>query len=379
MSVITAVATRGVRYPAGPLHAERFGPDEEACQVTLVAGDGTEGHAIARAHSGLSYRTVAEFVHGALAPLLLGRPAGSIDDVRSAWDTMMRLHLTQYVPIFPVSAVDVALWDLLGQTLGTPVAALLSDRPASHIPVYASIPHEPTPHDAVTAAVKTFAEGFDGVKVHGTADVDADLQVCRALRHEFGDDRALMYDGGQRMARPDADRVAQTLGELAFAWFEEPFGAFDTDAYYWLTERCDIPIAAFETAPGGPGAARWAMQQHLADYLMIDCYWKGGLTGANAVVETAAAAGQQLIMHHGGSATMNLANVHLVAAHPQLGRAEFLVPYGQYDPGITPIAIDPGAGMQVPDQPGLGVELDAAFLDAHTIAGSGQVTRKEML
>lgn len=375
MTVITRLRTRGLRYPSGPLHRERWGPHEQACQVTVESDAGHLGSVIARAHCGMSYQALAESVQLALGPAVLGRRVDSVDDIQGVWQRMMHAYLAQYVPIFAVSAIDVALWDLLGRTRGTPVAALLNTAAtAAHVPVYASLPHADSVAAVVDTAEQTLAAGFASVKVHGTADGDLDRQICRALREKFGDGTGLMYDGGRLLTRDGARDLGGLLDGLGYAWLEEPFGPFDHESYRWLARECPIPVAAFETAPGGPGATAWAIGHRLATYLLVDCYWKGGLTGARQVVHNAAAAGQSLIMHHGASSTMNVANLHLVAAYPELGQAEFLVPYGLYDVGSTVLPITPGAGVRVPTGPGLGIELDEGFLDRHAIPGSAETT-----
>lgn len=374
MTTIRRVTTRGIAYPAGPLHRTRWGAQEEACLVTVESDDGSVGTSIARSHQGLSYAPIADAVLHVLAPLIIGRRIDDQDDVKTLWSSMMHIHLAQYVPVFAVSALDTALWDLLGKSRGLPVAALLCDRPAGTVPVYASLPHFDSSADALRSAEATLAAGFSALKVHSTARHDHDLEVCGKLRAELPAATPLMFDATRRLDRDAAEHLATLLAELQFTWFEEPFEPFDVDSYRWLAERCSIPLAAFETAPGGPGAARWAMEQGLAELLLIDCYWKGGLTGALAVADDAARLGQRLIMHHGASATMNAANIQLVAARPELGHIELLVPYGQYDVGVVLPELVPGVGLRVSAEPGIGARLDEEFLDSHTVSGSVRTT-----
>ncbi|MEU6998873.1 mandelate racemase/muconate lactonizing enzyme family protein [Nonomuraea sp. NPDC046570] len=368
------MTTRGLAYPAGPLHRVRWGAREEACLVTVESDDGVVGTSIARSHHGLSHTSIADGVRHVLAPLIIGRRLDDPGDVKTLWSAMMHLHLAQYVPVFAVSALDTALWDLLGRAAGRPVAALLCDKPAGTVPVYASLPHFDGVADALRSAEATLAAGFSALKVHSTGRHDHDIEVCRKLRAELPAGTPLMFDATRRLDRPAAERLAALLTELRFAWFEEPFEPFDVDSHRWLAGRCGIPVAAFETAPGGPDAARWAMEQRLAELLLIDCYWKAGLTGALAVADDAARLGQRLIMHHGASATMNAANIQLVAARPELGHVELLVPYGQYDVGVVLPELVPGAGLRVPAEPGIGFRLDDEFLDSHTVAGSVRAT-----
>lgn len=371
MTTIVRISTSGLEYSAGPLHRGRWGSTEQACLVTVETDTGACGSVIARAHYGMSYRTIADGIHAALAPMILGRALESVADIRAAWQSMMHAHLAQYIPVFSVSAVDVALWDALGVVTGRSVGDLL--RPggaATNVPVYASLPHVDDFDELVDMAHRTLDSGFRGVKLHISADLNRDISGCKALRHRLPADALLMYDATRRPDRDAAARIGRVLEELDYAWFEEPFQPYDVDSFRWLATQSAVSMATFETAPGGPDAVRWALRQKYATYVLVDVYWKAGITGVAQIVADAAALGHRLIMHHGASAPMNAANLHLVAAYPELGAAELLVPYGSYDVGVRLPAIKPGLGVEIPQGPGLGLEWDTDFLRAHLIAGS---------
>lgn len=368
--VITRIAVTGIRYPAGSLHRTRWGEHEEACVVIIDDDAGARGVAIARCHLGRSAAALAEEI-AVLAGELRGISLTGLPDVEAAFEKMIHTHLAQYVSVFAVSALDVALWDLLGVSQGVPVRALLGgDTAVEHVPAYASLPHLTSAAQAVEVAGQTLAAGFETVKLHSTGEVSLDVEIVTALRRELGADARLAFDAARTLDRDRALTLATTLHDLGYLWFEEPFEPYADADYAWLASQVAIPLAGFETAPGGPDGARWAIERGLVQRLLVDCYWKAGLTGASRVAATAAAAGQQLLVHHGASVAMNLANLQLAAARPALGAVELLAPFGEYDVGASLVALVPGAGVELPTGPGLGLVLDDEFIAAHRVGTS---------
>lgn len=370
-TVIRRISVTGIRYPAGSLHRVRWGEHEDACVVVVEDDAGRQGMSIARCHAGRSAVSLAEEL-GVLGTSVLGAAITERADVEAVFDMMQHTHLAQYVSVFAVSALDVALWDLLGIVKGVPVRVLLNAGSVSveHVSAYASLPHVSSVTDAIEAAVVAYEAGFETVKLHSSGDLGLDVQIVTALRGELGANARLAFDAARALDRERARVLAAELHRLGFLWFEEPFGPYADDDYAWLAAQVPIPLAGFETAPGGPGGARWAIDRGLVQRLLVDCYWKAGITGANRVIDAAEAADQRLLVHHGASAAMNLANMQLAAARSALGAVELLAPYGEYDVAAHLPPLVAGVGVELPQAPGLGLALDEDFVAAHRIAPS---------
>ncbi|MGO1853520.1 MAG: mandelate racemase/muconate lactonizing enzyme family protein [Microbacteriaceae bacterium] len=368
MSKIAQISVSGIRYPSGSLHKTRWGAHEEACIVEIVDADGHRGSSIARCHAGRSAAAFREEIE-ALSHVVLGAQVDDVDGIRSVFERALHIHLAQYVSIFAVSAIDVALWDLLGVARGLPVRTLIDPaaEPVDRVPAYASLPHVHSTAQAIDVAHETYAAGFETVKLHSSGSVQLDVEIVTALRAEFGADAGMAFDAARAFSRDQARTLAVSLHELGFLWFEEPFGPFADEDCAWLFDQVPIPIAGFETAPGSPDSARWAMERGIVQRLLVDCYWKAGISGAKRVVDTAETLGQKLLVHHGASTAMNLANMQLAAVRPSLGPIELLAPFGEYDVAAYLPELAPGKGIILPTEPGLGLRWDEDFVAAHRV------------
>lgn len=370
MVSITSVRVRSLEYDAGPLQRDKWGDRQAACLISIDGDNGLTGHALARTHFGTSSATLSEFIEHGLGRLVLGT---DISDHFSLWTKMIHISNRQAVPLFPVSGIDVALWDLHGKTAGSSVAELLSPQHARLVEAYSSIPRIEDPELAAEEAARILSEGFSAVKLHSPPSFDADIQsneelICATVRNRLGPRAIIMYDASCSMDRTSALRMSKVLSEYDFAWFEEPFPPFNSTSYAWLKDRTTIPLVGFETAPGGPAATEWAMHHGVFDKILVDCYWKGGITGAWQVVERGKALGHALCMHHGGSSSMNIANLHLVAAATEIDMVELLTPVDEYNKGVTmPSFSSTTPGLVVPTEPGLGCELDEEFINYHSV------------
>ena len=363
MASISEISVQGLSYPAGPLHAERWGTDQHAYALTVTDTDGAQGRAVGRCHLGTTAADVRDLVPAVLVGACVGWSEASHGE---RWEALNDLVGAQYLPVFPVSVWDVALWDLRGVRAGLPIAALLTEEPAVAVEAYASIPTHHQPHELAEDAADRLAEGFTAIKLHPTTrGLDHDLDLARHLRQAVGDQVELMFDARRTLCDGQALTLARELYGLGFEWLEEPFGPYEWERHRRLRRAVPIPLAGFETAPGGPAAALEAAASGAFDRIEVDCFWKGGITGAARTVDLVRAEGLGIVMHHGASPSMNLANLHL-AAGLQIDRIELLTPAADYGPGTTLPPIRVGRGIEVPRAPGLGECIDEDWFQTHT-------------
>ncbi|PJJ65102.1 mandelate racemase/muconate lactonizing enzyme family protein [Compostimonas suwonensis] len=371
MAVIESIDVVGLEYEAGPLNRDRWGDREQACMLAITAG-GQTGYAMSRCNLGLDWRSIGTWLLGHIGPQLVGLDT---DDHAAFYARMLRDYSTQFLPVFPLSVADVALWDLRGLLEGRSVARMLAEEPAATVRAYASIPRFSDVEAGVAAAVEQDAAGFRGIKVHFSGDLERDLVLSRRIREELPHTE-LSFDAANELSYDDALHVGRVYVELGGEWLEEPFAAYDFDTNARL--RRDLPglaIVGFETAPGGPRAAELAIRSGAFDYIEIDCLWKGGISGAFQVAQAAAAHGQRVAIHHGGSPSMNLANIQLVAAAGNVDTIGLTTPVLDYNRAAAIPPLDPESGtILVPDGPGLGQQIDGDFVRMHEIART-RITR----
>lgn len=214
-----------------------------------------------------------------LADILVGSDAGHIAGFWSrAWKDINFLG-HKGVPVVGISALDGALWDLLGKTTGQPLYRLLGgarDRvPAYHsggLWLSYSLP------ELVEQAQAFAASGFKAMKMRlGNADPAVDVARVRAVRKAIGPHIRLMADANQGLSESQAIRLGRSLEEFDLTWFEEPLPAWDIDGLARVAAALDTPIASGETEYTRYGFRRM-LELRAADVLMPDLQRVGGVS-----------------------------------------------------------------------------------------------------
>lgn len=286
-----------------------------------------------------------------LGEVLRGLDARAIGE---AWDRMWAactLVGHAGLSVFALSAVDIALWDLLGKCLGAPVHRLLGTRHTT-LSAYASdgcwLGREP---DGVAEEASTFAaQGFRAIKVRfGRCDPDADIATLAAVRGAVGPSVRLMVDVNQGWSLERARAYGRRLAEFNVEWFEEPLPAEDVRGLAALRRELSVAITAGENAYMLDGV-RALLEAEAVSILMPDVQRVGGISGwvrANALAE----AWHVPITSH----LFPEVSVHLLASSRNPGPIEWvswMVPLLQ-----EPLTCEHG-DVTVPDRPGLGMTFD---------------------
>ncbi len=146
------------------------------------------------------------------------------------------------------SAIDMAIWDLIGQSLGVPVTDLLggygNQMRVSHMIGFA----EPSEMVAEAGRVRD-VYGITTFKVKvGRRPIDLDVAACRALREALGDSIELYIDGNRGWTAADSARALRAMGDLDLQFAEELCPADDVLSRRWLVSQSSIPIFADESA-----------------------------------------------------------------------------------------------------------------------------------
>ena len=375
--LISHVAARLVRVPvARPTKmATRVISQRDYVLVTIRADD-VEG--VGYCYAGTSGGTlVREAVRSDLAPVLAGADA---EDIAGAWDRMYQETLLsgrRGAVLRAMSAVDVALWDLLARRCGLPLAVVLGGRRGA-VPAYASGGYY-RPEPGVTAAEQVAAE----IRYNqGLGFADHKIKVG-GIRPELDAERvaaaASVLGGGGRLAL-DANNAYRTVKETMRAmrmfedaagstelwWIEEPLVPDDIAGHAELARRLETPVATGEIAQ-----TRWEfrelVEQKAADILQPDAGVLGGVSEWLRVARTAESFGIPVAPHWHA----NL-HVHLAAASPNCIAVEHFAldkDIYNFEVLLTPetrTEVRDGA-LIVPDRPGLGIELDQAQVQKFTV------------
>jgi L-alanine-DL-glutamate epimerase-like enolase superfamily enzyme len=272
------------------------------------------------------------------------------------------------------SGVEMALWDLLGKARGEPVWRLLGwARPFPKIP-YASLLFGDDAENTLQRSRDARARGFSAAKFgwgpFGVA-LDDDVDHLHAAREGLGPEGLLLVDVGQIWGA-DVDAAAARLPALKEAgatWLEEPFHAGALEAYAALAARSPKVRLA-----GGEAAHNVYMAHHLIDYgkvgyIQIDCGRVGGIGPARRIADYAAARGVTYVNHTFTSHLALSASVQPYAGLEGHRICEYPAAPKQLALDITAnhLARDADGHINVPDAPGLGMQVDTAALAKYLV------------
>ena len=352
-------------------NAQKWIDSREYCLVRVTDEDGTVGWGECWGPTAGNRELIEEYV----APWLVGRDPMDVEQIHDDLTTKLRNSFHSYVPVSAVSGVDIALWDLKGKLLGESVASLLGGRRRDEVRAYATGHFWPDVdsfeevREAVVAEATGHVDaGFDALKNKiGVADLtpwgrDEDVELVRAIREAVGDDVRLMTDANHAYDVADAAWVGERLAELDVHFFEEPVVPHDLDGYERLNETLDVPIA---------GGECWAydhefdevLDRGCVEYVQPDVTSAGGLTSTRRVATLAYGKNRQCFPHVFGSAVALAASLQVLSTIPGEPMLEFdRTPNPiREDLAVDPITND-GNAVQIPDVPGLGVEIDPDVL-----------------
>ncbi len=296
-------------------------------------------------------------VHAAVeqmvAPVVVGQDASDIG--RMMLDMQKKLHLFgRYgITLFALSGLDIALWDAAGKAAGQPLCRLLGGQVRDDIPGYASLFNYGDPEIVAAKTRQSVDEGYGYVKLHETA-----VAEVAAARDAAGGDVPIMVDTNCPWTFEEARRMALAFDDFDIHWLEEPiFPPEDYPALARLRAETGVPLASGENACTA-FQFRDMINAGAVDYVQPSVTKVGGVTELRKVAVLAETGGVSLMPHAPYFGPGFLATLHVMAATPNSGLAEWL--YVEREACLYGEPIRPTRGnFTVPDGPGLGIDPDA--------------------
>ena len=311
----------------------------------------------------------AERRHG-LAYLLEGQDPLNVEGL---WQRMY-FHTNRYgrrgAALHAISGADLALWDLRGKILEKPMYELLGGAHLSDIIAYAICLFGSTPLQTGELASKAIDLGLTAVKFGWGPfgmDPSVDVEHTQAARRAIGDDNDLMVDAGCCFNVQDALETARRLAPFSIAWLEEPLSQDDLDGYGVLSPQSPVPIAAGETE-----TTKWGFNALIERGLHViqpDVSICGGLTVARQASASALAAGRRCVPHCFSTGINLAASLHWMAVHPGGDLVEYCLSSSPLMRRLVrnlPSLVN--GRVQVPQDPGLGIELDEEVIRCFRVA-----------
>lgn len=337
--------------------------------VEVMTDDGRSG--FGEALSPVSPRAAACIIEDLFAPMLIGADETAIG---ALWEKMRGALIprTAGSGAEAISAIDIALWDLLGQRFNAPIHVLLGGHRRERLYAYASYIGWIDDQQAVAQAERALRLGFKQLKVKLLPPLDASIARVKLIRGVVGDGFGLVADPNGTFGYFEAVQLARVLADLGYLWLEEPIDPMNYEGLADLNRLALLPIAAGESE-FGPRGAFDLIRAGALSILQPDCGRVGGITGFVGAVAAAAANGMPFAPHHAGGAIKAAASLHLAAALPGFRVMECsLLRTALHDelteePVAHPSQLDGDGTIPVPRGPGLGIKINRGALERLTV------------
>lgn len=275
-------------------------------------------------NAALAPRVTKEVIDHYLAPLIIGADPW---DTELLWQHMYRRTMAfgrKGIGMVAISAIDIALWDLLGKSAKQPVFRLLGGRTKPRIPVYASRLYSLPLNELAAEAARYKAEGFKAMKlrfgwgpVDGAAGMQRNLELVRTVRETIGDEIDLMADAYMGWNLDYAKRMIPLLEKYNLRWLEEAVLPDNIHDYAELKKHGRIPISGGEHEFTLAGF-REMIEARAVDVIQFDTNRVGGISQARKIAALAEAHQIPVIPHAG-----QMHNYHIVMASLNSPMAEF--------------------------------------------------------
>ena len=365
--------------------------------VEVTTDEGVTGWGEVTTTTKMANRTVAAMIRQ-INDILVGDDPAHIERI---WHKIFRTFTymgSRGATCQVISGIDIALWDIRGKVLDVPIYDLLGGPVRADVPLYChpnqskfvdaagveeeiraivdsghdAFKFDPFPHQE---AGSESAQGYlDGKMSKAGERVAADL--TELIRKVAGPDVEILIDAHGRFNVPTAIRLCRSLEEAGqIDWFEEPVPVESYHALHQVREKVNAQISVGERLH-----TRWEFvpifEQELADYIMPDVTWAGGISELKKIA-TLAEAYYIPISPHDASGPINVvAGAQVMMTVPNFYRLETnhhdLSSYNRFIK--TPLD-NSGGRLHLSAAPGLGIEMDMDFLRANIVDGIGQASR----
>ena len=267
-----------------------------------------------------------------------------------------------------VSALEIALWDLMGKSLGQPLHAVLGGALTDRIPLYANAWDSPVQSAEAVAerCARLRSEGYHAVKIYPLRRATfAEAEACvRLTRDAIGPEADLMLDFAVQKDHVLSLRAARAFEAYDPYWIEEPVAGDHLEAMAEIRAKTNTRIVTGERQSGLPHY-RNVLACQAADVLNPDIAGAGGILEMLAIGGMAASHGVKMSPHSWNSTTVAyMAMLHVCAVMPNAIYAELYYDYlelgGQYARCDSEIV---NGYATLPQAPGLGVEIDETALE----------------
>ena len=324
-----------------------------------------------------------------LKPVIIGEDVFNNEVI---WNKMYHKTLDyarKGVLVASISAIDIAIMDLKGKTLGLPVSNIIGGAHRKKVQPYATGMYfsdlKNPSKNFQKEAEKYIDMGFRAIKMKVGLGIKQDFNNIKLMREIIGNDIMLMIDSNHAYNYSEALSLAKKIEQFDISWFEEPLSPEYYEQYAELRKNTIIPIAAGECEYLRFGFFQLLKNKSI-DILQPDICSCGGITEAKRIAAIASSYGVPIVPHTWGTgigihvALQFIANLESIPG--RLNESPFLLEYDQTENRIRdyltiPKIVFKNGEIQIPTSPGLGVDVDERFL--YDFSGSEKIDIKKVV
>ena len=268
-----------------------------------------------------------------------------------------------------LSAVETALWDILGKSLGVPVYQLMGGKVNDKVRIYVNgwFAGAKTPKEFGEKAKIAVQKGITAMKWDpfgksyleiSNRDLNTALECVAEVRAAVGDEVDLLIEGHGRFNIPTGIKIAKELEQFKPMFFEEPVPPDNLDALKAVRDKSPVAISAGERL-----YTRWDYKKLFdimpCDYIQPDISHAGGISELKKIAAEAECRYIPFAPHNPSGPVANAATLQLAASCPNFSILEIMYSDVDYRKNITTENLEYKDGyMTIPDKPGLGIEIN---------------------
>ena len=268
-----------------------------------------------------------------------------------------------------LSAVETALWDILGKSLGVPVYQLLGGRVNRKVRIYVNgwFAGAKTPKEFGEKAKIAVQRGVTAMKWDpfgksyleiSNKDLNNALECVAAVREAVGNEVDLLIEGHGRFNVPTGIKIAKELEQFNPMFFEEPTPPDNLDALKAVRDKSPVAISAGERL-----YSRWDYRKlfdiRAADYIQPDISHAGGISELKKIAAEAESRYIPFAPHNPSGPVANAATLQLAACCPNFSILEIMYSDVEWRKDVTNEKLEYKEGyVTIPSKPGLGIEIN---------------------
>lgn len=268
-----------------------------------------------------------------------------------------------------LSAVETALWDILGKSLGVPVYRLMGGRVNDKVRIYVNgwFAGAKTPSEFAEKAKIAVKRGVTAMKWDpfgksyleiSNKELSEAMECVSAVRAAVGNDVDLLIEGHGRFNIPTGIKISKELEQFRPMFFEEPVPPDNLDALKAVRDKSPVAIAAGERL-----YTRWDYKRMFdltaADYIQPDISHAGGIMELKKIAAEAECRYIPFAPHNPSGPIANAATLQLAASCPNFSILEIMYSDVEWRRSITNESLEYENGfIKIPDKPGLGIEIN---------------------